>query len=115
MTAIKDLAAEHDIEYNGFQFGPLCRYTIQGTPEYDPAGRTIIYVKYVLTVTSWQYAASEDALSPTQLDLRERLMTARGQLKIEDIGWGDTDTHSTYSPIAWGPKPVSFDFQPLGG
>lgn len=124
---IKDLvgaSAEFDITYNGYQFGPLCRYSIQASPQYDPAGRTLSFTKYVLTVVSWQYASTENDMSSIMRsegvrtgsnNLRERLMEPRARLEIADIGWGDTDTHNNYSPIVWGPKPLGMEFQPLGG
>lgn len=114
-TAIKDADFGFTLTYNGFQFGPLVRYSLRGQPEYDPARRTVIYVRYVLSVTSWQYANTENALSADMLEAREKLMTSGGRLTIEDIGWGDTTTGQTHPEIAWGPMPLGATFTPLGG
>lgn len=115
MTAIKDLAASHTISYNGISFGPLVRYRLRGTPQYDQARRAVMYVSYVLSVTSWEYADTEGELSSDLLEKRQKLLENGGTLNIADIGFGDTATNGSHGEVVWGPHPISATFTPLGG
>lgn len=115
MAAVKDEAAAHTLSYNGVSFGPLIKYKLRGVPEYDAARRTTTFIKYVLTVTSIEYASDEDTLALSFLTKRESLLTAGGQLTINDIGWGDTTTGGSHPEIVWGPHPLQADFTPLSG
>lgn len=115
MTAIKDAARGYTLSYGGVDFGPLCRYRLTGTPEYDPAKRSVVFVRYRLSVTSYEYATTPGELGTNMRTRRRLLMEPGARLAIADIGWGDTNTKTSHAEMVWGPRPLRADFTPLGG
>lgn len=107
------------VTYNGVQFGGADaafksippEYSLQGIFRYDEAGRAVIGVDYTLTVKAKFYEATEAALADNVEAVRERLSAPAKTLKIEGVGLG-FDTVS--NDLKFGPKPLSFDWQPLG-
>ncbi len=119
------------VTYNGVQFGggdadhPSTppEYKLRGQFVYDDSGRAIIGTKYQMTVSTIFYQGSELSLAFEINDIREKLSAPAKELKIYGLGTNfDNIASGARSPIGgvfggdsgFGPKPISFDWQPLG-
>lgn len=124
-----DASIEALVEYNGFQFPPICKVQASFVPEYDKTGRTIKYHTLIVTVDCviTDYTRpSPTASSPTidnEMDaIRKRLMEPRQGLKVRYQGLGNIEVNTGVSTsdglmvdINNGPKPQVLEWQPLGG
>lgn len=110
------------VSYNGFTFPTESHISVVATDVYDQAGRTIVYVKYKITVDSTitptapvGTRGNENVLLPR---LRLRLAAAGEQLVVRGTGFGDLSVGSRrtgpLTDVAWGPKPEVVTWEPLG-
>lgn len=107
------------VTYNTVQFGggdsaygstpPV--YKFRGRFEYDQSGRAVVGTVYTLSVTCIFVEATEGAMANSASFLKRLLSQPRKDLKIVGLGTG-------FGTIAtdekWGPKPLAFDWMPLG-
>lgn len=116
---MNEALAGSTVTYNGVQFGGIDasypstppEYTVEGTMVYDDANRAVIGVDYTLVVKTVFAAANEGAMSTNAEAVRERLSAPAKELKIQGIGIG----FGTISRDPnFGPKPISFKWQPYG-
>lgn len=106
------------ITYNGVQFGGADsayksyppQYDVVGVMIYDDAQRAVIGVEYTLTVKAIFYETTEGAMSANASAVQEKLSAVGKTLTIDGIGIGLDDIQD----IDWGPKPLSFAWQPFG-
>lgn len=116
------------IEYNGIHFGvfqslvsgggsvelsstpPECK--LRGQIVYDDTHRTVKGVRYVLAVNSIFHSASSSGMYE-QIELVRRLLAEpRKRLIITALAFGGL--FNPFDSPEWGPKPLSFDWAPLG-
>lgn len=118
IVVTNDLAAA-TVTYNTVQFGgndadyksvpPTYRF--RGQFVYDDSNRAIKGVQYSLMVNAIFYENNEAAMA-TNAEAMRRLLSKPGkQLKIVGLGTGFA---TISNDIAFGPKPISYDWQPLG-
>lgn len=120
MAAIVNQAlAGATVTYNGVQFGGgdsdfdsfPPRYQFRGQFIYDDSNRAVKGVEYTLNVSTIFFGSSPGSFESTVDQLREKLSATGKELKIEGLGTG----FGTVSyDLDWGPRPISFDWQPLG-
>ncbi len=134
------------VVYNGFRFPVETETTgFKADPQYDGADRSVIYVRYTITIRSLirpSHFTFENPYDPDVLDrtidgdmeiLRKRLNIPGGHFVYNDKGFGefelnqpgrdfvdDDDENSlrrfSQDPqdVAWGPKPRSWTWKPIG-
>lgn len=107
------------ITYNGVQFGgndatyksipPTYRF--RGEFVYDDSGRAIKGVKYQMTVNAVFYETTEATMALAVDAIRERLSAPGKELSITGLG---TAFGNITNDIGFGPRPLFFDWQPIG-
>jgi hypothetical protein len=109
------------LSYNGVTFSCLYHSSISGKAAKDNAGRTIKAMEYTLTVEG---VVTLNNLVATSVDnqwiaLRRQLDQQAGQLQYSGKGFGNLTVNPPGGggtrDIAWGPRPETLYFQPLGG
>src|SRR2546429_340022 len=108
------------LSYNGVTFSSLYKSTITGQAVLDNANRTIKQMDYTLVVDGVvTLQAGADSTDATWVNLRRRLDTPGGTLTYSGKGFGplvvNAPGDSTSRDVAWGPKPKTLEFIPLGG
>lgn len=114
------LPASGTISYNGYTWPVETKtVSIDIRPEYDQAGRTVIYNVFSITL-EWKVVASGSPGNPTQptatieatvADIRKRLTSAGGAFRYQDKGFGDLIVNvSSIKDVVWGPKPKLLTF-----
>jgi hypothetical protein len=115
-------------EYNGYRFSPAAETTaLNITPKDDPAGRTVAYCVYAITIKDYlnvPYSAELDtapgALGATSSSLGAqavaRLTKHAGAFYYEGRGVGDLtiNTGGRQKDVIWGPKVKGMTFKPHG-
>src|SRR5581483_718208 len=116
------LPVKGNVVYNGVTF-PVETQTlgIDGKAHYDPAGRTVTYMEWTVTLKSVWAAAPGDTIDATMTTLRRTLMTPGGQFIYNAKGFGSLVVNAPLrvpqqdpADVAWGPKPQEFKWRPLG-
>ncbi len=108
------------VSYNGVTFNSLVRSNISGEPQYDDAGRTVIYVTYTLEVdgyiTPGAYGGGAGVTSTDMVNIRAALQRPGGALVITGTGFGDLSVNFNTAPhdVEWGPKPRLLSWNPIG-
>lgn len=111
------LATVGTVSYNGHVFNEKTQtVSIDGRPQYDAAGRTIVYTVYTINVKTIIHTAGPDYdTGPTLEDIRRKLLSPGGQLRYEDKGFGDFIINvSTVKDVVWGPKPQLLKWRTIG-
>jgi len=85
-------------------------FKLRGEFVYDDSGRTVIAVRYTLTVSCWFYEDTEAGMAANMREVRRLLSIPGRQLKIEGMGSGFT----TIVDIDNGPKPLGIDLNNIG-
>ena len=115
-------------EYNGYRFSPAAETTaLNITPKDDPAGRTVAYCVYSITIKDYlnvPYSAELDtapgALGATSSSLGAqavaKLTKHAGAFYYEGRGVGDLtiNTGGRQKDVIWGPKVKGMTFKPHG-
>ena len=114
-----------ELFYNGVRFNNAIQANCSVTPVYSSSGRTVKYLRYVLSVET---VVHEGCISPgdttdlTLLALRTLLLQEGGQLVFDSKGFGmDVSINTTSAPassrtdVIYGPKPMMLDWRPLNG
>ena len=115
------LAALGTCSYNGVTFGVMTASQVDGSPVYDSAGRTVIYVVYKITVETTLNAGGVTSTDSTLEDLRRRLTTPGGELRYNGKGFGNNLSINTGTggsnprDVVWGPKPRLLSWESAGG
>lgn len=107
------------VTYNGVQFGGNDtdyksfppEYSLNGDFVYDESGRAVIKVRYRMRVSTIFYENTEETMANNFEAIRELLSVPGKELSILGLGTGFDEI--SYD-VGFGPKPISFDFQPLG-
>lgn len=119
MSAVKDATTGFGvIRYNGYEFGPLRKATIEIRNVTDDADVTVIYSTYVLRVQAIVHATTTDETQAKQATLQAALNKAGGRLEIQDIGFFtdiDTAAGGVTPEVAGGPRPRVISAKPIGG
>ena len=110
------------LAYNGVQFSMLFHTSMHGEDMQDNAGRTIKWVKYLLTADGVvTLSAGQATIDDTMVQLRKLLQQDAGQLDYQGRGLGAVtinpvggDPNQGSFDLQWGPKPKILHFQPLG-
>lgn len=124
------------LSYNGIPFGPLTRSKIDAKPVYDQAGRTVAYVEYTLSITSYILPQSlQGTTDGNMVQVRQLLTQPAGALHYDDsvaqggsTGFGSVASGFPLSintgqnnpggfqiqDVVWGPKPQLIRMQPVG-
>ncbi|MGE3410123.1 MAG: hypothetical protein AB7I37_25290 [Pirellulales bacterium] len=122
--AITALAALSDndagwgtITYNSFTFPGLRDVKLTGKPEYDQAGRAVIYTVYTLRVHCFVTGGSEATHRADMVTLRQKLQDPGQTLVYSGQGVGDIQVNgggATHTDVQWGPKPQVVEFIQIG-
>lgn len=115
--------------YNGVTWvDPYSQSEVSATPEYDPSGRTIIFIRYRLRLKGWVTCDSASlnyeggpgdagGINPTLDDMRNKLEHPGGELVFQNRGFGAFEINTPESQVydvEWGPKPRVLSWRPLG-
>lgn len=109
-----------EISYNGITFDPLVDSRISSRVVYDPAGRTVSYIAYTLTLEAYVSPGSYGGPGGDDTDgdmerIRRLLQAAGGQLVYSDKGFGDLSINTgNVRDVCWGPKPQLLEWLPVG-
>ncbi|MDE2097168.1 MAG: hypothetical protein KGL39_07970 [Patescibacteria group bacterium] len=107
--------------YNGYSFGLYTQTEgIEGTPVYDPAGRTVSHIVYSITLKSIiQNDGGTDASLQT---IRRQLEAPAGAFSYQNKGFGNLTVNTAGGQgqgiardVIWGPKPKMLRWRPIGG
>ncbi len=113
--ALDDLpTGEMLCEYNGHVFGPATDTTAFSVrPVLDPAGRTVIYAVYTLTVTDT--IADAETTDPIVERAIAKLSRNGGILLYRGRGFGDLDVNTGRDrDVKWGPHVREVSAKPTG-
>lgn len=105
------------VTYNGYTFNEYSHATVSASMVEDEAGRTILYHRYTLRVTSTIYAEdSETNAGEHFLRVRRKLTKQGAKLTLEFEGFGPKLDVNDYgvSDVAFGPKPRMLSWSPIG-
>ena len=103
------------VSYNGFVFPAPVAITVDATPVYNSDGRTVKYNRYRITVQSPIVDETPGQSTDTVLGyLRTLLLPAGKTLVITGIGVGNLTVGTTTKDVAYGPKPLSLQWKPVG-
>lgn len=114
MTILADVGV---VAYNGYQFDGASQVRIKCEPVYDDANRTVIYHRYVVTVTS--IVADSGGTGLSMLDIRARLTKAGQALTVYNKGFynlfvNQSSPDGFINDVAFGPKPKLISWEPIG-
>ena len=107
------LAITGTMSYNGLSFThPNTRIVHHNaTPVYDDAGRTVVYVRYTVGISTEIQATAPTTTDADVATMRKTIMKSGGQLTLTGSGLGTISVNDgSIFDAAWGPKPVSLDF-----
>lgn len=115
--AVNVLPAAYRVHYNGFDFDGNATETlsIDSDPIYDEAGRTIIWMRYLISLRTT--ISGGNGATDLQLDdIRQILQSPGGTFIYDDRGFGNFSVNSNgpARDVQWGPKPRMLSWKPLG-
>lgn len=115
-ASASNLTALGTLRYNTYEFGPTAQVVkFQSTPEYDEAGRAVIYLTHTLTVKDRLAVLPGSTLDTIIAETRKQLMEPGGALLYQNRGGGNFEINSgPQKDVKYGPHPRDFDYRILG-
>ncbi len=109
------------VSYNGVSFNSRSRTRLEGKHEYDGADRTVVGMRYTLTVEGYvtpvDYGGGSVSSTDDDMDvIRQLLNKPGGALLIADCGCGNISVNVNTFPhdLRYGPKPRTISWVPVG-
>ncbi len=117
-TGPSTLPSVGTLSYNGCVFSPLFATNVSGEAIKDEARRTVMYMRYVITVDGYvTLPTNETSINPNTANMRRLLTAQAGELIYRGRGC-DINVNiggDVRNDVVWGPVPELLEFQPLGG
>lgn len=111
------LTALGNASYNGWTFSPKMELVgLQGTPVPDAAGRTIVYVRWMIRILDRVAANPGGTLDATIATARQQLLVPGGALTLNGKGFGDLSVNGNNArkDVNFGPKILDFEYKVTG-
>jgi hypothetical protein len=112
--------ADYRVSYNGHVFDGATTEVVDIKSQcvLDSAQRTIIYMRYLLTIRSVIYSAAGSTTDTSMDAIRRRLQSPGGDLLFEARGFGNfsinTNGARPIRDVKWGPIPKELSWTPWG-
>ncbi len=101
-----------EISYGDFKFPPdVDTVGFRGQAVWDQAGRTITHIVYTITLRFYHSQLDKGTGIET---IRRTLMHPARPFVYKNNAFGNLELNTRQTDVVWGPKPQSFNFEPLG-